>query len=345
MITKEAQLFIARFASGEFTAEEHRAFLKWLETASAEDLEAIADEYESVEEDAVPAMAGPGEAWIEQLEQKLDLADRKARRGLVRRMWDQRYVRRTAGAAAIVSAVIAGGLIKLYVHPSGPGSAPSQQAGVLSYTVAKGKGAESKTLPDGSVVWLNTASSLTCPRAFTGSDRTVELSGEAYFKVAKNVSQPFRVKVRDMEIEVLGTEFNVKAYGDEAVGSTSLLEGSVSITRGSEKVILKKGQLAEIDYSSTAGQAIRVGNAEDPEKEIAWVNGMLEFKNDGLESVMSEIGRNYDLNIEYVDKGKMPAKHFSGKFARTYDIHQVLKELEFQHIHTKIEGATIKVVP
>ena len=96
-------------------------------------------------------------------------------------------------------------------------------------------------LPDGSKVWLNASSSLHFPTAFTGKNREVELTGEAYFEVAKNKEKPFHVKVNDMQVEVLGTHFNINAYEDENAIRTSLLEGSVKITKGATSGFAETG--------------------------------------------------------------------------------------------------------
>jgi len=119
-----------------------------------------------------------------------------------------------------------------------------------------------------------------------------------------------------MEIEVLGTSFNVKAYEDETKCSTSLLKGSIRITRGSQTADLKPGEQAAIDFSVTTGP-IPVTQELDEERTLAWTKGLLEFKNDDLRSVMNEISRNYDIRVEFPDKENVPTTHFSGSFART----------------------------
>jgi transmembrane sensor len=97
-------------------------------------------------------------------------------------------------------------------------------------------------LPDGSHVWLNAASSIRYPAAFAGKERKVEITGEAYFEVAKNVAKPFRVKIGEAEVEVLGTHFNIMAYDEEGAVKTTLLEGAVKVTRASASHLLKPGQ-------------------------------------------------------------------------------------------------------
>ena len=104
-------------------------------------------------------------------------------------------------------------------------------------------------LPDGSKVWLNSSSSIRFPTAFNGDERKVELTGEAYFEVAKNAAKPFKVSVKEMEVEVLGTHFNIMAYDDERSINTTLLEGSVKVAKGlSEKTLMLPGTINSYCY-------------------------------------------------------------------------------------------------
>jgi transmembrane sensor len=113
-------------------------------------------------------------------------------------------------------------------------------------TIATPRGGQYQViLPDGTKVWLNAASSLRFPTFFTGKNREVEITGEAYFEVTKNPAMPFKVKTNRAQIEVLGTHFNVMAYDDEKM-KTTLLEGAVNISSGNFSARLKPGQQAQI---------------------------------------------------------------------------------------------------
>ncbi|GAA4311122.1 FecR family protein [Compostibacter hankyongensis] len=192
-------------------------------------------------------------------------------------------------------------------------------------------------LPDNSKVWLNAASSLRFPTAFTTGKREVELTGEAYFEVAEDKDRPFEVKVNDMHVKVLGTHFNVMAYGDESSVKTTLLEGGVKVSQGETEALLKPGQQADLDKSA---RHIRIRKA-DMEEVMAWKEGLFHFDGDDLPSIMRKIARWYDMEVSY-EEG-LPAGHFTGVISRDNNLAQVLKVLELSGIHFSIEGRTIRV--
>lgn len=210
---------------------------------------------------------------------------------------------------------------------------------VISYnTVSTPRGGQYQiVLSDGSKVWLNAASSIRFPTAFSASLREVELTGEAYFEVAKNKEKPFQVKVRDLKIAVLGTHFNVKAYEDESEIKTSLLEGSVKIIQGKEAGLLKPGQQAVINFKD---DKVKIANA-DMVEVIAWKNGLFRFEGANIETIMREIGRWYDVEIVYA--GKVPRRRFEGKINRNAGLSEVLRILELSNVKFSIAGKKIIV--
>lgn len=206
-------------------------------------------------------------------------------------------------------------------------------------TIAIPRGGQYKiTLPDGTGVWLNAASSLKFPTSFTGEERRVELTGEAYFEVAKDVNMPFRVISAGQSIEVLGTHFNVNAYPDESVIKTTLLEGSVRITEDAEKksVILKPGQQAKTNHGISVSEV-------DIEEAIAWKNGLISFKSADLKSIMRQVARWYDVTVYY--SGNVPDRLFTGKISRYSNLSEILEVLAKNGIHFKIQGRTITMQP
>lgn len=192
-------------------------------------------------------------------------------------------------------------------------------------------------LPDGTKVWLNAASSLTYPAWFTGKERNVTLRGEAYFEVAKNKSMPFRVQANNVNVEVLGTHFNIMSYTDEHSVNTTLLEGSVKISKGNVQKIIKPGQQA---VAVTQGNDIVVDET-DVDEAVAWKNGNFNFNGDDIHALMRQISRWYDVNVIY--QGKIPHNQFVGTIPRASEIEQVLKVLELNHVHVKIKDKTIVV--
>ncbi|WP_442587684.1 FecR family protein [Pedobacter sp. AW31-3R] len=194
-------------------------------------------------------------------------------------------------------------------------------------------------LPDGTRVWLNAGSSLKFPTFFGGKERTVELSGEGYFEVAKNKQQPFHVKIADVEVAVLGTHFNIMGYPEEGQVKTSLLEGAVSISKGSGKEILRPGQQAVVNQHS---DQIHIRTA-DLEEAVAWKNGYFMFDNEHLESVMRKLARWYNVDIIY--RGNFSGVVFSGNVSRFEHVSEVLKTLELtEMVHFKIEERRIIVM-
>lgn len=194
-------------------------------------------------------------------------------------------------------------------------------------------------LPDGTKVWINAASSLSYPTAFTGSDRTVQLTGEAYFEVAAMPGKPFHVKVNNMDIQVLGTHFNVMAYTEEAAIKTTLLEGAVKVNAGGKQTMLRPGQQLRMDQQ---GQLAVMDNV-DVDEIVAWKNGYFQFYHEKLPGVLRQISRWYDVDIAY--EGGIPDREFGGKISRNSSIEDVLKILALSKVHFKIENKKIIVIP
>ncbi len=194
-------------------------------------------------------------------------------------------------------------------------------------------------LPDGTKVWLNAASSLNYPTAFVGTDRQVQLKGEAYFEVAEDKNRPFTVLVGDMQVNVLGTHFNVMAYDDENAIKTTLLRGSVKVTRGQASHLLAVGQEASCERSSGAFRMLDV----DADGAVAWKNGYFQFNGIAIETVMRQIARWYDVDVEYQGRTN---EHFRGKIPRSVNVSEVFKMLELTGAaHFTLEGKKIIVKP
>jgi len=195
------------------------------------------------------------------------------------------------------------------------------------------------TLPDGTKVWLNALSSLKYPTAFTGKYRTVALTGEGYFEVAKNKNKPFKLSTAKQEISVLGTHFNVSAYADEPEIKTTLVEGGVAVKNFSPLAtgLLKPGQQAIFH-----GSDFEINNV-DVEEYIAWKNGFFMFNNEGIKEAMQKLARWYDVEIEYV--GNFDGIYFGGSFSKHNNLQETLKILEStDKFKFKIEGRRIKII-
>lgn len=198
------------------------------------------------------------------------------------------------------------------------------------------KGQYKLVLPDGSKVWLNAESSIKYPVAFTGNERNVFVTGETYFEVAKDVQKPFRVSFNDMEVEVLGTHFNINAYNDEPSLNTTLLEGSVKFSKGSISRILKPGQQLQLNNDE-----IKVINV-DTSAVVAWKNKEFKFVNAPIEVVMRQVERWYDAKIIYKDKVTF---HFNATIDRSEPVSKLLHFLqETGEVNFQIEDNKIIVM-
>lgn len=201
-------------------------------------------------------------------------------------------------------------------------------------------------LPDGSKVWLNTESSIRYPTHFTGKERVVELAGEAYFEVAHNKEMPFRVKVAGItDVEVLGTRFNINAYGNEDAIKTTLLQGRVRIhalddARKQLTRVLHPGQQSTIPAALTTS-SIDVTQV-DTAQVMAWKNGIFNFENANIKTVMRQLERWYNIEVAY-EKG-VPDIVFGGKMGRDLTLQQVLRILEISNVRYRIDGNKLVIL-
>lgn len=215
-----------------------------------------------------------------------------------------------------------------------PGNVTAGKAEYNTISTPRG-GLYQITLTDGTRVWLNAASSVTFPVAFTGKERRVEVKGEVYLEVAPNAGMPFTVSVSGTEIEVLGTSFNVNAYPDEDALKTALLEGSVKVNKSK---ILKPGQQSFYNLQS---RQLRVSTV-NTDQVMAWKNGLFNFKDAGLKTVMKQLERWYDIDVKY--EGAAPDIIFQGKMDRGVNLSEVLEMLTQMRVKFRMEGRTLIVI-
>lgn len=235
-------------------------------------------------------------------------------------------------------------------------------------TMSTPRGGQYKlTLPDGTNVWLNAASSITFPAAFVSTERKVKVAGEAYFEVAKNKEKPFIVDVDGKStVQVIGTSFNINSYYDEGTIKTTLLEGSVKVISGAAttnsssagrntkpsgtdynhavSVVLKPGHQAQISIraAGASDQPLKVIDNADIDQVLAWKNGIFNFDGAGLKEVMLQLERWYDIQVRY--EGKVPAVQFKGKMNRGVKLSTVLNWFSELGIKTRLEGRTLIVL-
>jgi len=240
-------------------------------------------------------------------------------------------------------------VINLNGQVSYANTAKDKPAPVVYNTISTARGNQYQLiLADGSKVWLNSASSLRFPTAFTGDNREVELDGEGYFEIAKNPNKPFHVKTKTQDVEVLGTHFNVNAYNDEGSTKTTLLEGAVKVRQWAmvngqlkteNEAMLNPGEQAVL---SQAHSPFTIDHSPDLEQVMAWKNGWFEFDNTDIKAIMRQISRWYDVDIRY--EVKLDSQTYGGRISRNINLSNILKMLELYGVHCKLEGKTLTVI-
>jgi len=214
-----------------------------------------------------------------------------------------------------------------------------RRSGKLEYnTLSTTRGEQTQLrLPDGSVVFLNAASSLKYPTSFANLDkRSVSLTGEGYFEITRDKAHPFVVESKGQKVEVLGTHFNINAYQDEPVIKTTLLEGRVRVIGQQTEKILVPGFEA---VNTGSGIAL---NKVDTELAVAWKNNNFMFENGDIKSIMRMVERWY--NVEVIYQGKVPMDALYGTVSRFDKVSSVLRILESAGgVHFKIVGRKVYV--
>lgn len=191
------------------------------------------------------------------------------------------------------------------------------------------------TLRDGTRVWLNVDSEIKYPVSFTGQKRKVEVYGEAYFEVAPDKQHPFEVTTGSTTVQVTGTHFNVNAYKDEALVNITLLEGAVQVNGKDQKVNLHPGEQAQV------GKSIQLKKQVNTEAVMAWKNGLFSFQGTDIHTIMRQLSRWYDIDVEFTDTIR---ENFYGDISRDNPLSTALDMLESTgSIHFKTKGKTIKI--
>jgi hypothetical protein len=192
-------------------------------------------------------------------------------------------------------------------------------------------------LPDGSKVWLNNASSLRYPTAFSGKSREVTLNGEAYFEITKDAAKPFIVRVNELAVNVLGTTFNIMAYNDEPIIKTTLLTGKVSLAAGGKESFLSPAEQAGISRNGSW----KILKGVDTDEAIAWQRGYFHFTHEDIGGVLRQLSRWYDVEVEFTIP--VPDYTFDGEIGRDLSLSSILRHLEKKDLHFQIDGKKLIV--
>ena len=351
MSLQEAKQFVAHFVSGDYTPEEYATFLQWLRGATFDELNVIADEHESLHESWSLPVSEPSPEWVAMLEGKLDELSREeyetpvipvgSRRMIHRRVW--------VAAASTVVVLAAGALFytqRSHVDSRLTTSDHGTAAPVLAQVMENpaGGGQKELVLADGSKIWLNSASTLKYPAVFTGAERVVELSGEAFFEVTKSAGKPFRVLIKDAEVEVLGTHFNIMAYDNEPVSKTTLIDGAVRIECQGKQKELTPGDQALLRYAATgSGEPEIEVTKVDADASLAWRKGNIDFRNADVHTVMRALKRYYNVDIQYAQAVPDTKLFTAGLLLQDGLQHNLGIVGGFFDLHFKIDGKVVTV--
>ena len=209
----------------------------------------------------------------------------------------------------------------------------NEDEGLNMITTPRG-GTYDIVLADGTHIWLNSGSSLTFPSSFTGAERQVQLTGEAYFEVAHN-GKPFKVITSTQTVQVLGTHFNIEAYQDEQSVKTTLLQGSVRVLRKNEKILLAPGQMSV----NKETEVLQVREA-DLAEVMAWKDGLFVFDNESVADVMRKVARWYDVEVRY--ESNVGGKKLFGIVSRNITIDELLENIALAgKVKYRLEGRRI----
>lgn len=227
-------------------------------------------------------------------------------------------------------------------HPDG---------GIMMNTMRTPRGGQYRlVLPDGTKVWLNAASSITYPAAFTAGTRNIKITGEAYFEVAPDKTKPFKIDIDgEGAVEVLGTEFNINAYKDYGTIKTTLVNGKLRAVAGmagdpaaQEAAILTPGQQAIQQTGAPAGnntRSLKIIEDADITQVLAWKNGIFDFNGAGFDMLMKEVERWYDVDVTY--EGAIPDIRFRGKMDRAVKLSGVMRFLKDYGVDTRLDERTL----
>ena len=184
-------------------------------------------------------------------------------------------------------------------------------------------------------MWLNAETRLRYPVAFAGTERRVELTGEAYFEVSKDATRPFIVRANGVDVRVLGTSFNVAAYGAEVV--TTLVEGRVAVEAGSERVTLEPDRQAVWD-----GERMEVRQV-DASNYGLWRKGIFYFEDRRLEEILDALARWYGVEVFYVNPETKDMR-FTVEIKRYENIDAILRRIaQTERVHFGVSGRTVTV--
>jgi ferric-dicitrate binding protein FerR (iron transport regulator) len=304
-MTEEKKSLISRYLNGDCSSDEITALLRWIKES-----EENKEQYLGLKDIWDASLQRKNTSEKELLSFYKQQVNRNSNSSYKIRFW-----RWSAGVAAMLAIGLLFSI--LYQIPSGNGS------NLVTYTVPLGARSEVQ-LADGTLVNLNSGSKLQYPANFNSKNRKVILSGEAFFTVTSDKSNPFVVKTSDFDISVTGTKFNVCSYDDNNFSSAALLEGKITLSASNIKPIeLKPGEKLALDR---VGRKLSYSSFDD-DAEVAWKNGKFIFSKIPFPELIKKLERWYDVKLNYNSR-ELESLEYSGSFKNQETIWQVLDALK-----------------
>ena len=303
---------IIKYLQGQCTAEEEDLFLKWLQESS-ENKKFFSEQKALLNYRKVKHFGTD-----EQLNQAAARFHANVRHAESRRK-KQVYLR-FARYAAVLLFLLA---VPTLLYKTGYLSSSSE---LITVSIGQTDSTRFVPLSDGSRVWLNSHSSITYPKSFSKNERNVQLTGEAYFEVSHDSLHPFKVQTDNIQVKVLGTSFNVRAYSSKKNTETILVEGKVVIQnkQGNNLAMLAPGQMAGYDKTS---QYLSI-KAVDPDEYTAWRHGLIVFTNTTLDDITGKLSELYQ--VHFTIEGTRPVNtSYNFSFRKGQSIDKVLEMLSF----------------
>ena len=194
------------------------------------------------------------------------------------------------------------------------------------------------SLPDGSTVWLNAATTVSFPGDYGVTNRSVEVFGEAFFDVVASPSKPFTVRAKDLSIQVLGTRFSVRDYPDEVVSKAIVTSGSIKVQYLEQATVLNGGQQVLVDPSILEFQKMNVSAVEDTTVATSWMGGVLTYDRIDLRSLLRDLSRLYNIDVQLV--GHASNRLYGGSLSVNEPIEEVIERIidPYQHVSVSRVG-------
>lgn len=251
-----------------------------------------------------------------------------------RRISLRRSAVRIAAAAVIAAVLLAGGLTTVLLSKR-----LAQPVTVVTQLVERSQ----VVLPDGTKVWLNSSSSVEYVAPFFSRQRRVKMEGEAYFEVEHDRRAPFVVSTNGLDIEVLGTRFNIRNDDNEHRVTTVLLEGAVkAYASGREQASVRLHPAQQLVFD-TRTHAMRLTDCPSAERSINWIDGRFCFEHDTFGEIVAELKRYYNVDIRFMDN-RLRDMRFSGNFRVEDGIYHIMSVLQLTYkFNYRIAGNDIEL--